>query len=275
MRPAAWLLVLVLWGVIARAETFDEQAEEVERLAGAGQYAEAEAAAERFIEASIRLNGEEHMHTVMTLMLLAKLRGDQKQFAAAEPLCERAVQIVEKKLGPDSAFAARAIMMRSAMQLGQEKFDAAESGLARALTIFEKTSGPDHPDTVALRNQLTRLRRERPPAAAAGGEPKPAIEEAPRSLVEYRDRVGETLVFKVTGASSGGGVWGSNPYTGDSMLARAAVHAGALRAGETGEISVTILPGEKSYAGSKRNGVSTGAWGGFEPAYRVNVRRGE
>lgn len=86
----------------------------------------------------------------------------------------------------------------------------------------------------------------------------------PGNVMGYRNQVGQTLVFQVTGAAVGS-VWGSEIYTDDSSVARAAVHAGLLQVGQSGVVRVTILPGQQSYQGSMRNGVQTtdyGAWSG-------------
>ena len=44
----------------------------------------------------------------------------------------------------------------------------------------------------------------------------------------------------------------------DSSLAAAAVHAGALRAGEWGVVDVTVLPGQSSYKEALRTGSPVG-----------------
>src|ERR1700710_91297 len=46
----------------------------------------------------------------------------------------------------------------------------------------------------------------------------------PGNLTDYRDKVGQTFVFTVTGASDGS-VYGDGVYTDDSQIATAAVHA--------------------------------------------------
>ncbi len=85
---------------------------------------------------------------------------------------------------------------------------------------------------------------------------------APYSLTGYRSRVGQSFEFALTGAASGG-VWGTDIYTDDSSIARAAVHAGVIAPGETKTVTVTILAGQTAYAGSVRNGVTSGSWGGW------------
>lgn len=93
--------------------------------------------------------------------------------------------------------------------------------------------------------------------------------DAPYSLVEYRDRVGETFCFRLTGSEQGH-VWGTEVYTTDSALAAVAVHSGVLQAGETGAIRVTILPAESAYHGSTRNGITSLDYGPYLGAFRVD-----
>lgn len=87
-------------------------------------------------------------------------------------------------------------------------------------------------------------------AALGQGSPDPG------NLTAFRGRNDETFLFDVTGTTNGS-VWGSGPYTDDSNLAAAAVHAGALKAGERGLVAVKILPEMSSYVGSDNNGVVT------------------
>jgi hypothetical protein len=63
--------------------------------------------------------------------------------------------------------------------------------------------------------------------------------EAPQTMVDLCDPVGATYYFRVQGADEGS-LWGTDTYTGDSSLAAAAVHAGLVKAGETGIIKVTV-----------------------------------
>ena len=92
------------------------------------------------------------------------------------------------------------------------------------------------------------------------------VATAPSNLVSYRNKVGQTFQFVVTGASSGS-VWGTDVYSDDSAVARAAVHAGVVGVGETRTVTVTILPGQSSYAASNRNGVNSSSWGAWSGSY--------
>ncbi|MCL2002612.1 MAG: LCCL domain-containing protein [Oscillospiraceae bacterium] len=68
-----------------------------------------------------------------------------------------------------------------------------------------------------------------------------------------------THEFYVVGTTSGQ-VWGSDIYTDDSNIAMAAVHAGVLKDGEAGTVTIRILPGQDSYEGTTRNGVRTASY---------------
>ncbi len=48
-------------------------------------------------------------------------------------------------------------------------------------------------------------------------------------------------------------VTGSNPYSDDSSICSAAIHAGAMHAKDGGVVIIEIRPGQPSYVGSERN----------------------
>ena len=96
-------------------------------------------------------------------------------------------------------------------------------------------------------------------AQASSRSVSPFPEEV--GLGGLRGQTGKVLYFTVTGSASGG-VWGSNPYTDDSALGIAAVHAGVLRVGQKGVAKVTITANQASYPGSSANGVTTSTYGG-------------
>jgi hypothetical protein len=90
---------------------------------------------------------------------------------------------------------------------------------------------------------------------------------APANMVGYRGQNSQTFTFTLTGAT-GGSVWGTDIYTDDSILAAAAVHAGKVNVGETKTVRVTVLPGQGSYTGTPRNGVSSLNYGNWWGSYR-------
>lgn len=93
----------------------------------------------------------------------------------------------------------------------------------------------------------------------------------PDNVRTFKPRVGETLLFKVTGASEGG-VWGTTVYSADSNLAAAAVHAGMVRPGETANLRVTILPGQKQYRASESNGITSAGYGEYDLSFRFEPK---
>lgn len=93
--------------------------------------------------------------------------------------------------------------------------------------------------------------------------------DAPARIQDLCDTPGTTYYFRVTGASDGS-VWGTDAYTGDSSLAVAAVHAGAVKPGETAVVRVTVLRPLNHYQGSVRNGVTSHDYGRYGTAYRVD-----
>lgn len=94
--------------------------------------------------------------------------------------------------------------------------------------------------------------------------------DAPDSMVSLCDRIGETFFFRVRGDASGT-VWGSDVYTGDSSLPAAAVHAGAVRLGETRVVKVTPVAALGRYTGSTRNGITTHEYGPYGTAYKAEA----
>jgi hypothetical protein len=60
--------------------------------------------------------------------------------------------------------------------------------------------------------------------------------------------------------TTGGSVWGSETYTDDSSVCRAAVHAGVIGSAG-GDVTVTKTKGCSSYESTTKNGVTTSAWG--------------
>ncbi len=103
------------------------------------------------------------------------------------------------------------------------------------------------------------------PAAARSVSPLPADVG---SIQAFRAHQGKPLYFLVTGAASGS-LWGSNPYTDDSTLAAAAVHAGLLKTGQSGVIKVTPSAGLSSYAGSAANGLTSNSYGSYSGSFSV------
>lgn len=65
-------------------------------------------------------------------------------------------------------------------------------------------------------------------------------------------------------------VWGSGPYTADSDVCTAALHAGVIGA-EGGEVLAVATEGQQSYEGSTANGVQTRNWGSYDMSFTFVV----
>jgi hypothetical protein len=84
-------------------------------------------------------------------------------------------------------------------------------------------------------------------------------------------KVGQSFIFQVTGDTRGP-LWGVDIYTSDSNLGTACVHAGALAAGETGVVKVTMVKPLAVFQGSTRNGVASHLWTtGWSGAFQVEL----
>lgn len=84
---------------------------------------------------------------------------------------------------------------------------------------------------------------------------------------------GSILVLELTGVSSGGPVWETGVYTGDSSLAAASVHAGLLPDGGSGPVLVHVLAGQSSYTGGTSHGVSSSDYGTYGLSYSLEALR--
>lgn len=69
-----------------------------------------------------------------------------------------------------------------------------------------------------------------------------------------------------------GNVWGTGPYTDDSRVCRAAVHAGIIPA-SGGMIEIQAEKGQASFQGSSRNGVTTAGYGAWPGGFTVRQPR--
>jgi hypothetical protein len=92
-----------------------------------------------------------------------------------------------------------------------------------------------------------------PPAQAQAGQPA----ACPDRLVAGQS----SLVCACSSeATASGSVWGSDVYTDDSAICRAALHAGAIGTGG-GIVWVREEGGRESYPAVTRNSVASSAWG--------------
>jgi len=69
------------------------------------------------------------------------------------------------------------------------------------------------------------------------------------------------------GGPTSGRLWGTDIYTDDSSVCLAAVHAGLISAAAGGTVTIEIRPGQPTYTGSSRNGVTSSGYGGWSGSF--------
>jgi hypothetical protein len=109
------------------------------------------------------------------------------------------------------------------------------------------------------------------PGASDGGAgqgsegPAPSVESWSQTASELRGKDGSRYTFTCTPNGTLQSIWGTDTYTDDSSICTAAVHAGLITLAAGGTVTIEIRPGQDSYTGSDRNGVTSndyGTWGG-------------
>lgn len=111
--------------------------------------------------------------------------------------------------------------------------------------------------------------QNRLPEAAAPMAPQVVEAGCSYNANEIRAEVGTaTTVACPPGCSEGGGLWGTDVYTGDSGICRAAIHAGLIPAGG-GTVVVVLEPGRPAYRGSLRNGIRSGDYATYRLSFRM------
>ena len=126
--------------------------------------------------------------------------------------------------------------------------------------------------------KLTDIRALRSQTADPGErEVAKDVLQDPGTLGGFQAHIGKTLSFKVTGPPALPGfqlgVYGTDVYTLDSSLAGAAIHAGAVKTGQTAIVRVTILGPQAGFQPSMRNGVMSLPYGPW-PGFRIEPTRG-
>jgi hypothetical protein len=216
--------------------------------------------AEKHVPAEIREILEQHRREVAALRDQGIKRGDELRREAEQKAIALQQQNERQMQGlRDEGTRAAALALEDAKQELKLRRDELIERLAEARKDCLRRGSRDDADAIG------RL------VAQLETEPVGDVQPAPSNLEGYRSRIGESFLFSVT-ASSAGPLWGTDIYTTDSSPAKAAIHAGLLRAGESGIIRVTIVERQPNYKGSTRNGVTSSAWHDpWHGAYRVTA----
>jgi len=79
--------------------------------------------------------------------------------------------------------------------------------------------------------------------------------------LNLRGRIGQQFNFYCPAGGKPYPGYGSSIYTDDSNVCTAAVHAGVIKADIGGNVTIEIRPGQASYQGTTRNGITTRSYG--------------
>jgi len=104
-----------------------------------------------------------------------------------------------------------------------------------------------------------------PPSAAGGMQPLSWTDNGTR----WRGQNGTRQTVLCPPGGRVGSVWGSGPYTDDSSICSAAVHAGRIAAATGGVVTVVVAPGVPAYVGSPRNGVTSNNYGAYTGSFLI------
>jgi hypothetical protein len=112
----------------------------------------------------------------------------------------------------------------------------------------------------------------KPSGDAEPAETGDTVEDLWRATaVQFRDQVGELLDFECPAGGTPGTVWGSDPYTDDSSVCTAGVHAGVITVEDGGTVVIELLGAQDEYVGSEANGIETFDYGPWPNSYHVVV----
>ncbi|MBI5515137.1 MAG: hypothetical protein HY909_15275 [Deltaproteobacteria bacterium] len=112
-----------------------------------------------------------------------------------------------------------------------------------------------------------------PPPTPPTPPPAPRVDPWARTATEHRGHNGNRVVYNCPAGGSPHTVWGSGPYTDDSSVCSAAVHAGVISAAEGGEVTMELRPGRDRYQGTARNGVESRPYGAWPGSFVVLSQR--
>jgi hypothetical protein len=83
----------------------------------------------------------------------------------------------------------------------------------------------------------------------------------------YTSFVGARFSYGCPANGTPGSVWGTGVYTADSSICTAAVHAGLITVTGGGTVTVELRPGQSSYTGSVRNGVTSQSYQAYAASF--------
>lgn len=88
-----------------------------------------------------------------------------------------------------------------------------------------------------------------------------------RTATALGGEVGDRLTVRCSAGGTAASVWGSGPYTADSSICTAGVHAGLITIADGGTVVIEVAAGQESYEASDANGVSTSSYGSYGSSF--------
>jgi len=85
----------------------------------------------------------------------------------------------------------------------------------------------------------------------------------------FRGQNGARFDYTCPFYGAAGAVYGTDVYTDDSSVCTAAVHAGRITLAGGGSLTIEIQPGQQSYTGSTRNGITSNSWGSWGGSFVI------
>ncbi len=158
---AVLLSLFLLSPVVSRGDEAEQGRllEEVQTFYQQRKYSEGVAAAEKLLELTVQLQGDDHIETAVSGSWLAELYRVQGRYNEAEPFFRRSLEIYEKQMGADHPGTATALSNLAGLYQSQGRHGDAEPLWRRSLQIREKHWGEDHLHTAASLDNLAGLYR--------------------------------------------------------------------------------------------------------------------
>ena len=110
--------------------------------------------------------------------------------------------------------------------------------------------------------------QSRLPEAAAPVAPQIVEAGCSYNANQIHAEVGTATTVACPAGCAEGGLWGTDVYTGDSGICRAAIHAGLIPA-DGGTVVVILEPGRPAYRGSLRNGIRSADYATYRLSFRM------
>ncbi len=119
-------------------------------------------------------------------------------------------------------------------------------------------------------DEATTTTSDEPAMEGAGTQDDPYQASCTNYGKDLEGEVGDSFYITCPADCTSGSVWGKGPYTRDTRLCTAGIHAGAIPT-SGGLVKASIAEGQDSYEGSEANGVTSREWSSYETSLAVEA----